>query len=910
MRRILAVAETTLLARLEAINNASEKFDEARRSVEEYAAAVDAAAAQVEAASAGLDTKMKATAETSDKTSHAMGDDFSRMGKDGVVDLDKLGEELKRAEAEALRFRAELGKAAQEATHLAEEAKRAEGFIGRLRNVFSSVGSALGTLHSKFTALNNTLRGGLSKAVSAVSEGFRGAFTTSVLLAKGALEKLVQSKFYGHMKKVSSAIGTATKATFGFIGAMAKMTGQAAGWAGRIARISSAFLTLGLTAKGVPTWVHMVALGLAGLSGAASGVLALGIPAMFMGMAFGAFQYKQSMDKAIAAGQQLTATQQIMYPIVSTITNSFKSLGPVVQAAGKQFDAAMQSIGPALTSIAQNLGPMITSLGAGLSQFVVILANGLAPVMKAVQPVMQSFATGLGTIAHGLVGLLSNINFGAAAQGLDDLFNAIGKLLPLIGQILNAFIPLAHVVLGPLLDAFIRLVQTIAGALGPVLTNLAPVLGKIVGALSPIISALGRFLGAVLPLLVPLGELVATFVQGLVPVIDALVQPLSDLIAGLLPLVNVFFQLLGAITPLIPPVVAVAAAIVGGLSKAILQITPLLVQLIQLIGNQLIKNFQQILPVVMQLIPPLAQLAGAVLQMLVQVLNALMPILPQLIQACIQVLTALIPIIPALTQIVTAVTPLLVILAKLVTFLAGPVISIVTIITGMFATILTAGFKFAAQVVEDVAGRIGQYLGFMLQGAKDVIKFFEDLFHNRWGKLWQDAKNILRDGVNGLRSIIDGVIEIGKDIVKGIWHGIENMAGWLIDQVKNLGANILNGLKSFLGIGSPSKKFAQEVGANIPSGIAQGIMDHAHLVGTAAQQVANQAVKSAQTGMLGLNASMNLSASGAMNNGASTIQVVFQGNQLMTDRDMQVFVDKMGPTLVNVLQRGGMNIRK
>ncbi|MFK0045540.1 phage tail tape measure protein [Streptomyces sp. NPDC090741] len=84
-------------------------------------------------------------------------------------------------------------------------------------------------------------------------------------------------------------------------------------------------------------------------------------------------------------------------------------------------------------------------------------------------------------------------------------------------------------------------------------------------------------------------------------------------------------------------------------------------------------------------------------------------------------------------------------------------------------------------------------------------------------KAWSDTKNFAAS-----------FWDIGVAIVQGIVNGIRAGAGWLYSSLKNLAANALSAAKSFLGIQSPSRVFADQVGRNISEGVAQGIDDHAH----------------------------------------------------------------------------------
>ncbi|NUS29185.1 MAG: phage tail tape measure protein [Streptomyces sp.] len=82
---------------------------------------------------------------------------------------------------------------------------------------------------------------------------------------------------------------------------------------------------------------------------------------------------------------------------------------------------------------------------------------------------------------------------------------------------------------------------------------------------------------------------------------------------------------------------------------------------------------------------------------------------------------------------------------------------------------------------------------------------------------------------NAAKQIAGNFASIGTEIINGMIRGIEGGWNWLKNAIKNLANDALNAAKSFLGISSPSKVFAQEIGQWIPHGIAQGIDDHSQV---------------------------------------------------------------------------------
>lgn len=67
------------------------------------------------------------------------------------------------------------------------------------------------------------------------------------------------------------------------------------------------------------------------------------------------------------------------------------------------------------------------------------------------------------------------------------------------------------------------------------------------------------------------------------------------------------------------------------------------------------------------------------------------------------------------------------------------------------------------------------------------------------------------------------MLNVGKNIVEGLWNGIVNAKNWIVDKVKSFASGILDGMKDALGIHSPSTLFRDEIGRFIPAGVAIGV---------------------------------------------------------------------------------------
>jgi TP901 family phage tail tape measure protein len=121
------------------------------------------------------------------------------------------------------------------------------------------------------------------------------------------------------------------------------------------------------------------------------------------------------------------------------------------------------------------------------------------------------------------------------------------------------------------------------------------------------------------------------------------------------------------------------------------------------------------------------------------------------------------------------------------------------------------------------------------------------------GKVWEAIKNFAKDAWDAIKKFgsrvgefVDDVIadfqalpsamlNVGKNIVTGIWNGIQSLAGWLKTKVFDFFGNLVpSWAKKVLGIGSPSKVFAR-YGRFIVEGLAVGIERSAELAREATQ---------------------------------------------------------------------------
>lgn len=101
---------------------------------------------------------------------------------------------------------------------------------------------------------------------------------------------------------------------------------------------------------------------------------------------------------------------------------------------------------------------------------------------------------------------------------------------------------------------------------------------------------------------------------------------------------------------------------------------------------------------------------------------------------------------------------------------------------------------------------------------------------------------------------------VGSQIINGIIAGISAGAGSMITSITGLGTSAIAAIRTALGIHSPSRVFADLVGAQIPAGIAQGVDAHAGLANDAVSGIVSPRVP--QLGGAGASVSISIEVNG------------------------------------------------
>lgn len=104
---------------------------------------------------------------------------------------------------------------------------------------------------------------------------------------------------------------------------------------------------------------------------------------------------------------------------------------------------------------------------------------------------------------------------------------------------------------------------------------------------------------------------------------------------------------------------------------------------------------------------------------------------------------------------------------------------------------------------------------------KTVVLNAVAAFENAVDKFFDKVVEIGNSVVSFFKSVPEQMVEIGKNIVRGLWEGIKAMASWIGEKVSGFVGGLVDGVKGVLGIHSPSRVFAG-IGQNMALGLGQG----------------------------------------------------------------------------------------
>ena len=232
------------------------------------------------------------------------------------------------------------------------------------------------------------------------------------------------------------------------------------------------------------------------------------------------------------------------------------------------------------------------------------------------------------------------------------------------------------------------------------------------------------------------------------------------------------------------------------------------------------------------LIPRLQVMLPRFADGLTQLANGLAPyvgpavetLLPSLVQGIGGLVSGIVQALPMAVEAVSEVVPMLV---EQLTSLLPQIVSaggeIVVSLAGGIGENLPALIPAAVDAIIEVASGLVANVDKIIVAARQLIGGLAQGLIEAIPRLVYRLPEIISAITAGLLKGMASIDMVGQQLVEGLWNGIKSAGQWLYDKLSGWVSDILGWIKGFLGIHSPSRVFADEVGKFIPPGITLGV---------------------------------------------------------------------------------------
>lgn len=459
---------------------------------------------------------------------------------------------------------------------------------------------------------------------------------------------------------------------------------------------------------------------------------------------------------------------------------------------------------------------LLTSLGTGdtdaISESIQRLVESATAVGNNIKPVIEGALQGVSQLISELAPQLASMFPDIIAQILPGLLSAGVSIVQNLGsgiiQALPTITPIA-------LDVIQQLLST--------LLTLAP---ELLQCGISIISELATGIAQALPELIPLAtDILVELVNSIISNIPLLVSAANDIVVGLMD---------GIMTAL-PILIGALPDIITGVIDALLQSLPIIIQ-----------GFTQIFTGLVQHLPEIVQaLIEAAPQILFGLIGAIVENVPALVEAFITLFVAVAEALPEIVMVLVESIPQSFVeignaFMGLLPILQETFSGIMTQLAPTFAELGTAA-QTAWEAIKSAFENVGTWMKTKFTTAVNNVKTVVNTLKTYFKTVWESIKNVFSD-------VGTKFLSVGQGIVSGIQKGLSSSWANLKAFLSKACGDLIALAKRILGIGSPSKEFADQVGQWIPAGIAQGIKNNLGVLDSAIHDMTGDVLQTSVSG--------------------------------------------------------------
>lgn len=308
-------------------------------------------------------------------------------------------------------------------------------------------------------------------------------------------------------------------------------------------------------------------------------------------------------------------------------------------------------------------------------------------------------------------------------------------------------------------------------------------------------------------------------VEGVSAVATAIIEALPELI------VTLSEALFDQLPDLITMVIDVGLKTVNGLIEALPQLIEALLQGLfsaENIGALVQGLFEMINMIMTNWYDIITPIIVALPDILANVIDALISNLPILIEGCINLVVGLVTHLPEIILALLEAIP------KVVTSIVNAFLS-----PESMKKWISIGTEAVTKIKESFSELPGKL--------KETFEKAKETWSEAWNNIKEKCSPIIDNIRDKFKELKSKLKEVGKDIVEGLWNGINSKVQWIKDKITGWCGKIGGAIKDFFGIASPSKLMA-EYGRYIDEGLAQGITKNADITKNAMHKLGESAL--------------------------------------------------------------------
>lgn len=455
--------------------------------------------------------------------------------------------------------------------------------------------------------------------------------------------------------------------------------------------------------------------------------------------------------------------------IIADIANKAAEYAPkLIDTASTLIDSVASALSENSESIAFSAGKLVISIADGLTSNTETILNAVLDIgdniLSILPYILGNTISSASSFAKSIIDFIS--------KGISIVAENLPRIIFVLSDGLFAELPV--------------ITQSIFDLITNTVNSVLPILPDILNeVINLAVELIMEFLPQIIDTVVTIAE---SIVDNLPEIINTLANAIPDIIKGVLiatlnqipKLLEGVFEIVSAITESLPQIlesiVGMLPEIINAIVIAITVFLPKIIEIGIMLFTSLISDLPQIINGIVEKLPEIID----------SIMNALLDALPVLIDCGVDLFLALIENLP-------------IIIMNIVECIPQIIEGVVKAIIELFPRIATVGIQLFMSLVEKLP---------------DVI-----------AKLANRMPEIVTGLTNKLKEHIYKMVDIGKNLIEGIWDGIKNAKDWLIEKVSGWCNTITDSIKDFFGIHSPSTLFRDDIGNNLALGIGEGFAD-------------------------------------------------------------------------------------